>query len=330
MKLTQQGFSLVSVLIAAAIMGLLATNFALYMKNSGDAQKGLETRGEAMALEQMLSLLLSNTTNCQAMFTNAEYSPPGMNDVISIGNANFNISQYPPTNKYGTNLTIKSITLQEPPITSAPNTADNTLTDYVTRLIVRVITSNRELNLEVPLAITSKNSDGKITSCTSAGGGGGGGGSGLMDEALCEGIKGAVWDTATAECITPNNSSEIAVTDCIWTPPINDTIDAICPSNTPFLIGIRDLSGSHRLNCCKAGSGGSGGSPTAAQTSCAAITGATWDSANSKCTTNMTQTICEGILGASWVVDKCITGALTGFMAESLTTIPLGTIIYVP
>jgi hypothetical protein len=197
MKLTQQGFSLVSVLIAAAIMGLLATNFAMYMKNANDSQRGLESRGDAMALEQTLHLLLRNSTTCTAMMTasSAFYSPnasPAINNIDQLTSGSFSLTE---GNNFSPNVNIISINFSAP--TGIPVSATLGFTEYVADLEVRVATSNRVINLSIPLAITSDDSTGVISTCASGAAAvaaaGGTGPSGMTPD-ICNGIAGATWN----------------------------------------------------------------------------------------------------------------------------------------
>jgi hypothetical protein len=203
MRLEQKGFSLVSVLIAAAVMGLLATNFAMYMKNSGDAQRGLESRGDAFALQQTLMLLLNNPVNCQSLLSSGTYSPTAsISNITQIGTGTgFSIIS---NTNYAPNVDILNISFSAPTVPGVPS-ATAGATDYVANLIVRVATSNRELNLNIPLSMTSNDITGAISSCTSGAGAlaAAAAGTGVMTQQICNAFPGATYIPASNTCNMP-------------------------------------------------------------------------------------------------------------------------------
>jgi len=174
----QSGFSMVEVLVAAALLAALALGISKLTQDQLKSTKTVETRFEYNAIINDIRQILGNPDSCRATMgnLNARNTPTGIND-IKRATSTGNVSRYQVNSKYGNGAVgIVSYKLDVTDTDPAIMVSDNPAVRGTTNLVIRLDMGenrtygqrfvDRKININVQ---TTGAPDYKIVECTSTG-----------------------------------------------------------------------------------------------------------------------------------------------------------------
>lgn len=208
-KRFKEGFSLVEVMVAAAIMAGLALVVAQMMKNQKDVMDHSEAKSEELQISRHVRTLLANKDACEATFNGANLGADINEIKNALGNTSFQLGQ-----KYGNrSLKLERMWTENLTVPASGGLGEAHLKLETERL--KADNTQQKIVRDILIQVKAESSNGLITECYSD-----------IENSIqtakieaCESING-IFDTSTGQCdlnciSSPGQGHEAVSSECL-------------------------------------------------------------------------------------------------------------------